>query len=147
MLRIDASLLHQIVLGAGLVGITVVIQAGFMLVGLRVMERLRIHERTFAHHHATLIIVVFVLFMFLSVITDVWTWALVYITIGAISSLEEALYFSTTNFTTLGYGDVVLGKEWRLLASFEAANGLIIFGWMTALVIAVIQRFYNWHSR
>jgi hypothetical protein len=42
---------------------------------------------------------------------------------------------------------VVLGREWRLLASFEAANGLIIFGWMTALVIAVIQRFYNWSSR
>lgn len=146
-MRIDAGLLHQIALGAGLVGITVVIQAGFMLAGLNAMERLRTHERTFAHHHATLVIVLFVLFMFLAVIADVWLWAAFYVLIGAIGSFEEALYFSTVSFTTIGYGDVVLDKRWRLLASFEGANGMIIFGWTTALVIAVIQRFYNWHSR
>lgn len=146
-MRIDASLLHQIILGAGLVGTTVVIQAGFMLIGLSGMEKLRTHERTFAHHHATLIIVLFVLFMFLAVIADVWVWAAVYMIIGAIPTFEEALYFSTVSFTTIGYGDVVLGREWRLLAAFEGANGMIIFGWTTALVIAVIQRFYNWHNR
>ena len=146
-MRIDASLLHQIVIGAGLVGLTVIIQAMFMLVGLRGIETLRTHERKFTHQHATLIIVLFVLFMFFAVVMDVWLWAAVYLTIGAVASFEESLYFSTTTFTTLGYGDVVLGREWRLLASFEAANGLIIFGWMTALVIAVIQRFYNWSSR
>lgn len=146
-MRIDASLLHQIVLGAGLVGLTVVVQAGFMLVGLRGMEKLRTHERTFTHQHATLIIVLFVLFMFLAVIVDVWLWAAVYMIIDAIPALEDALYFSTVSFTTIGYGDIVLGKEWRLLASFEGANGMIIFGWTTALVIAVIQRFYNWHNR
>jgi len=146
-MQIDSSLLHQIVLGAGLVGLTVVIQAAFMLAGLRGIESLRTHERKFTHQHATLIIVLFVLFMFLAVIIDVWIWAAIYLAIGSMESLEQALYFSTTTFTTLGYGDVVLGREWRLLASFEAANGLIIFGWMTALVIAVIQRFYNWSSR
>lgn len=146
-MQIDATLIHQIVLGAGLVGLTVIIQAAFMLAGLRGIENLRTHERKFTHQHATLIIVLFVLFMFVAVIIDVWIWAAVYLATGAMASLEEALYFSTTNFTTLGYGDVVLGKDWRLLASFEAANGLIIFGWMTALVIAVIQRFYNWSSR
>ena len=146
-MRIDASLLHQIVIGAGLVGLTVIIQAMFMLVGLRGIETLRTHERKFTHQHATLIIVLFVLFMFFAVVMDVWLWAAVYLTIGAVASFEESLYFSTTTFTTLGYGDVVLGREWRLLASFEAANGLIIFGWMTALVIAVIQRFYNGSSR
>lgn len=146
-MRIDAALLHQIILGIGLVGLTVIVQAGFMLLGLRVMEGLRIHERKFTHQHATLIIVLFVLYMFLAVIVDVWIWAAVYMVIGAIPGFEDALYFSTVSFTTIGYGDIVLGKEWRLLASFEGANGMIIFGWTTALVIAVIQRFYNWHSR
>lgn len=146
-MQIDSSLLHQIVLGAGLVGVTVILQAAFMLAGLRGIESLRTHERKFTHQHATLVIVLFVLFMFFAVVVDVWIWAAVYLTIGAIASFEEALYFSTTTFTTLGYGDVVLDRDWRLLASFEAANGLIIFGWMTALVIAVIQRFYSWSSR
>jgi hypothetical protein len=45
-------------------------------------------------------------------------------------------------FTTLGYGDVTLGPDWRMLAAFEAANGLIMFGWTTALVIAYMQRIF-----
>jgi hypothetical protein len=138
-------MLHQMLLGTGLIGATVVVQAAFMLAGLRVLEHLRTHERAFRHHHATLIIVGFVLFMFIAVVLDVWMWAGVYLSIGAISSLEEALYFSTTTFTTIGYGDIVLSPAWRLLASFEGANGMIIFGWTTALVIAAIQRFYAWN--
>ena len=43
-------------------------------------------------------------------------------------------------FTTLGYGDVLLDENWQLLASFEAANGMIMFGWTTAIIIAVVQR-------
>lgn len=140
-------MLQQILIGAVLVAATAVIQAGFMLGGLRALERLRTAERTFTHHHATLIIVSFVLFMFLGVVIDVWVWATVYWTIGAIASFEEALYFSTTSFTTIGYGDVVLTHHWRLLSAFEGANGMIIFGWTTALVIAVIQRFYSWHDK
>ena len=53
-----------------------------------------------------------------------------------------SLYFSTVTFTTVGYGDIVLDREWRQLASFEAVNGWIIFGWATALIMAVIQRLY-----
>ena len=59
-----------------------------------------------------------------------------------ITNFEEALYFSTVTFTTVGYGDIVLDREWRQLASFEAVNGWIIFGWATALIMAVIQRLY-----
>lgn len=137
-------MLNQIVMGAGLLGASVIVQAVFMLVGLRALERLRTHEREFEHHHATLIIVLFVLYMFLAVIIDVWLWAAVYVITGAIPSIEEALYFSTASFTTVGYGDIVLSHEWRLLGSFEGADGMIIFGWTTALVIAAIQRFYSW---
>ena len=93
-------MLQQILRGAALVGATVVIQAGFMLFGLRALESLRTGERRFAHHHATLIIVLFVLFMFLAIIIDVWLWAMVDQVLGAIPSFEEALYFSTTSFTT-----------------------------------------------
>jgi hypothetical protein len=45
-------------------------------------------------------------------------------------------------FTTLGYGDVLLDERWRLMAAFEAANGIIIFGLTTAVVVAVVQRVY-----
>ncbi len=56
--------------------------------------------------------------------------------------MRKSLYFSTVTFTTVGYGDIVLGIEWRQLATFEAMNGWIIFGWTTALIITVVERLY-----
>ena len=53
---------------------------------------------------------------------------------GAIPDLETALYFSTASFTTIGYGDVVLGPDWRLIGAIEGANGLLLFGWSTAFL-------------
>ena len=86
--------------------------------------------------------VIWVLFLLIPIVLDVTLWATFYYVGGALPSFEEALYFSTVTFTTVGYGDIVLGPEWRQLATFEAVNGWIIFGWATALIMAVIQRLY-----
>jgi len=83
-----------------------------------------------------------VLLMLLASLVEVLVWAFTYVALGAIQGFEKALYFSMVTFTTLGYGDVVPHERWRLLASFEAANGIILFGWTTAIVIAVVQRIY-----
>jgi voltage-gated potassium channel Kch len=83
---------------------------------------------------------VVVLAMFVAALLESGIWAAVYLAAGAISDLETALYFSTVTFTTLGYGDVTLDTSWRLLASIQAANGTIMFGWTTAIVMAVIRR-------
>ena len=83
-----------------------------------------------------------VLLMFFVSLVEVLIWASTYVALNAIEGLEKALYFSMVTFTTLGYGEIVLDEEWRLLASFEAANGIIMFGWTTAIVIAVVQHVY-----
>jgi hypothetical protein len=67
-------------------------------------------------------------------------WALFYLTAGALPSLEDAIYFSLVTFTTLGYGDITLDPQWRVAGAFQAANGIILFGWTTALIVAVGQR-------
>jgi hypothetical protein len=66
-------------------------------------------------------------------------WATCFLYTGALKHFEEALYFSIITYTTLGYGDITLDDQWRLLASIEAANGIIIFGWSTSLVILLVQ--------
>lgn len=72
----------------------------------------------------------------LGVVTaGVWIWAAAYQQLGVFSTLEEAVYFSLVSYTTLGFGDVLLGKDWRLLAGMEAANGLLNFGLLTALLV------------
>jgi len=83
-----------------------------------------------------------VLLMFLVSVIEVLVWSVTYLWLGAVEGLEKATYFSMVTFTTLGYGEIVLDEEWRLLASFEAANGIIMFGWTTAIVLAVVQRIY-----
>ena len=81
--------------------------------------------------------------MFIVSILEVSAWALIYVVTGAIEGVEKALYFSAVTFNTLGYGDIVPGEKWRLLAGFEAANGIIMFGWSTAaIVIATVQSLY-----
>ena len=81
----------------------------------------------------------FVLVFFLYVL-EVLVWAGAYVALGAIGSLEEALYFSIVSFTTVGYGDVVLARDWRILGASEAAVGILIFGWSVALLIVLIER-------
>jgi nucleoside recognition membrane protein YjiH len=88
--------------------------------------------------------VVFVLFMFLAMIVQVVIWAAVYRWVGAMSSFSDALYISTASFTTIGHSEVAIPQDWRLLVVFEGINGMIIFGWATALVIAAIQHFDVW---
>ena len=83
-----------------------------------------------------------VILMFFASVLEVLVWALTYLALNAIEGFERAFYFSMVTYTTLGYGDVVLIERWRLLSSFEAANGIIMFGWTTAIVIAAVQHLY-----
>mgnify|MGYP006290891881 CR=1 FL=1 len=54
------------------------------------------------------------------------------------SHLETALHFSTVSFTTVGHGDVTASPDWRLLGSFEAAAGMLLFGVSTAFLFEVM---------
>ena len=83
-----------------------------------------------------------ILVMSLAAFFESALWGGFYLWVGALANTEEALYFSLVTFTTLGYGDINLGVDWRLLAAFEAANGIIMFGWTTAMIVAVATRLF-----
>ena len=70
----------------------------------------------------------------------VWVWALAYQALGAFGTLEEAVYFSLVCFTTLGFGDLLMPQNWRILAGMEAANGFLNFGLLTALLIEALRQ-------
>ena len=59
---------------------------------------------------------------------------------GIYSNLAPAVYHSAVNYTSLGYGDVVMSASWRLLGALETADGMLMFGVSTAMIFAVIQR-------
>ena len=70
-------------------------------------------------------------------------WAVAYLSLGEVSELasfEAALYFSFVTFTTLGYGDITLSEPWRVMSGIQALNGILLVGWTTAFLFALLQR-------
>lgn len=135
-------MLFQVAVAGVLIAATVAIQALFMSAGLHLINSGEDREAKFLRVWPTVVTVSWILFLLIPVIIDVVLWAAIYRLLEALPDFESALYFSTVTFTTVGYGDIVLGQDARLLATFEAVNGWIIFGWATALVMIVIQRLY-----
>lgn len=87
------------------------------------------------------LLVLFVVFgIFVLHTVQIWLYALLYLGLGELRTFEEALYFSTTTFASLGFGDIVLSPRWRMLSAIEAANGLILFAWSTAFLLTVTSR-------
>ena len=135
-------MLLNIAIAAFMMVLTTAIHAGGMVLALRVIRKKGGHFRQRLQATHIYWIAGIVLMMFLVSVVEVLVWAIPYLLLNAIQGFEQALYFSMVTFTTLGYGDVLLAERWRLLASFEAANGIIMFGWTTAIVIAAVQRIY-----
>lgn len=124
-----------------MVGMTVTIHFFGLLALLWILRqrghRLRAHESWLGQGAAIL----FVVIGLVAVTTlEIWLYAATFLLLGALSDFEAALYFSTTSFTTIGYGDVVLDRKWRLLGAIEGANGLLLFGWSTAFLVSVTAR-------
>jgi hypothetical protein len=73
-------------------------------------------------------------------IIEIFVWALAYLLVvpdGELQTLESAFYFSAVTFTTLGYGDITLSSDWRLLSGLQAIDGILLIGWTTAFLFAV----------
>ena len=135
-------MLVNMTIAALLMVITTIVHASGMLLVVRVVllkEEKSASRKRLMHLYSVAGVV---LLMFLISVIEVLAWSMTYLWLGALEGLEKATYFSMVTFTTLGYGEIVLDEQWRLLASFEAANGIIMFGWTTAIVLAAVQRIY-----
>ena len=79
-------------------------------------------------------------FAFVAHLVEIAVWAVLLVVCGEFQEFGTAYYHSAFNYTTLGYGDVLLTPSWRLLGPLEATNGALMFGVSAAMVFAVIQR-------
>lgn len=132
----------SIAIGSLLLIITILIHAFATRIAIYISNKHHnVKIRLRFHLPATWVALV-VLWMFFVSIFESVIWALAYMYSGAIENYVDALYFSIVTFTTLGYGDITLSEDWRLLSSFQASIGIIVFGWSTAIVMAVVQNVY-----
>jgi hypothetical protein len=71
---------------------------------------------------------------------EIFVWALAYAIVGAAPAGSDLLYFSFVNYTTLGYGDITPVQAWRLSGPMTAMNGILMFGWSTAVLFEVLRK-------
>jgi hypothetical protein len=86
------------------------------------------------------IVVLVMIFAFVAHIIEVAVWARLFVWCGEFHEFGLAYYHSAVNYTTLGYGDVIMSPAWKLLGPLEAADGSLMFGVSTGMVFAVILR-------
>ncbi len=133
-------MLSQLTIGSALVVVTVLVHGVSLDIILRALRAIGMEALI---RWRLLSLSLLVLAVFSAHLIEIWIWAVFYFFIEEIPTFKTALYFSTSSFTTVGYGDLTLSEEWRLLGSMESANGMILFGWSTAFIFTVIHRIYE----
>ena len=78
--------------------------------------------------------------------SEIWLYAFLYLGIGAVDGLREAVYFSTITYGAIGYSDAAMAERWRLVSAIEGINGIILLGWSTAFFITVLGSGLIWPS-
>ena len=77
--------------------------------------------------------------MMIANILQIALWGFLFVLLGEFEELYPAIYHSGVNFTSLGYGDVVMTQEWKLLGPLEAANGMLMLAMTAAAMTAILQ--------
>ncbi|MEO5973401.1 MAG: ion channel [Sphingomicrobium sp.] len=129
----------QLALASLMVLVTVIVH----LVGLAVLVRVLRSQHRFAKRlqitPLTLLLAASIGLFALHTI-EIWLYAVLYLLLGAINDFETSLYFSTVTYASVGYGDVLLPKPWRILGAIEGATGIIMLGWSTAFLVSLLAQ-------
>ncbi|MDZ4778155.1 MAG: ion channel [Alphaproteobacteria bacterium] len=135
------DMLQSLALASVMVVATVLIHFWGLMGLIRIMGESGAHRRARGGYLGQASVILFVVFGIFALHTiEIWLYAAGYLWLGEMQTLEPALYFSTVTFVALGYGDVVLSPQWRLVSAIEAANGVILIAWSTTFMFSVTSR-------
>jgi hypothetical protein len=91
-------------------------------------------------HRDMRVVVRIISYAFAAHLLEIALWAALFVLCGEFRDFATAYYHSAVNYTSLGYGDIIMSARWKLLGPLETANGMLLFGVSTAMIFAVIQR-------
>ena len=133
------NLVAQLILSTALVSATVVIH----LIGLGVLQRLvRLHLERFlilVHLDRVIVPLGVVLGLFVVHGVEIWLYALTFEAMGLTPTLEDALFISTSSYSTIGEAAGLMPAQWRLVGVLEGVNGMLLIGWSTAFLFQLLD--------
>lgn len=139
-------LLVKLIIGAFMIGLTVTIHAFVYDWVLKfVAKQAASYAKIFGLIWKVPLLITVVIMIGAALMLDIWLWAFLFMTVdpAVLDGVEKALYFATTCFTTIGFGDIVLDEDWRILSTVIAINGMLLFGWSTAFLFEIMAKLYE----
>ena len=132
-------MLRQYLVGAAASVCNIAIHAFVMVI---VIKAARIADELATRYQTLRLIAVMsaaVMVLMIAHLAEVLVWSLIYVIFGVAPDGSDIVYFAFVNYTTLGYGDVTPVVRWHLLGPMTAMNGVLLFGWSTAVIFEVLR--------
>jgi hypothetical protein len=139
-------MLLQVVTGLFIGSINIVIHAWLTVATIRVARGAAVRRRVHPWLHLVGVMITTVLLLMLAHTLEVFVWSIAYAVLCAAPEATDLAYFAFVNYTTLGYGDITPVARWRLLGPMTAMNGVLLFGWSTAVIFEVLRKTVDRHT-
>jgi Ion channel len=137
-------MLKEIVLSLGIMGVCLVIHiAGIVFVGDQLVRRRQKFEQHTGPVQVSILLITVFAFVILLHLTEACLWAAFYDFRGLFKDYETALYFSLKSYSTIGYGDVLLPQNWRLVGTMEGLSGVLLCGLSTAFLFTIVNTLFQ----
>jgi len=133
-------MLRQLLVGSGVSICNIVIHALVMTALVRVLQTVSARKTSRPAVRLISVMVATVSVLMAAHVSEVLVWSLAYAIFDAAPQGADRVYFAFVNYPTLGYGDVTPVARWRLLGPMTAMNGVLLFGWSTAVIFQVLRR-------
>src|SRR5689334_6822897 len=133
-------MLDQFLVGAAFSACNIAIHALVMTLVVQAAHAARTKRMIWPSMRLTVVMVATVLVLMAAHTSEVMVWAIAYRIVDAVPAATNLVYFAFVNYTTLGYGDVIPVPDWQLLGPMAAMNGILLFGWSTAVIFEVLRK-------
>lgn len=133
-------MLRQFLVGGGVSVLNIAIHALVMTTVVRVAQLRGVQTKSHSSMLLIAVIIPTVLILMITHTIEVLVWSMAYSMADVAAAGVDLVYFAFVNYTTLGYGDVVPVERWRLIGPITAMNGVLLFGWSTAVIFEVLRR-------
>jgi hypothetical protein len=138
-------MLRDILVGSTVCVVNIVIHAWLTVATIRVARAVSERKTLHPWRHLVAIMIATVLMLMAAHMLEVFVWAALYTLVGAAAAGADLVYFAFVNYATLGYGDIVPVAEWHLLGPMASMNGILLFGWSTAVIFEVLRKAISEH--
>ncbi|MGY3529083.1 potassium channel family protein [Bradyrhizobium sp. USDA 4452] len=138
--------LLQLIVGSTVSAINIVLHSLFTVMVIRLVRNVALSSPGRFGLLLSGVMVATALSLMVAHTLEIMVWSLAYYAMSAAPEGSDLIYFAFVNYTTLGYGDVTPVKAWLLLGPMAAMNGILMFGWSTAVLFEVLQKTIERHG-